>query len=381
MAKMKIYVVDLESVPTRYTCEWKEHLPAMLRAEIAKHKLDIEVINISGGEESIEATPGAFLNFQATNIYKNNQLSDIARRFGSEINAGDKFVFADAWHTGILQLKYMSELLQIPVEIHALWHAGSYDPQDFLGRLIGNKPWVRHTEKALYNAIDHNYFATDFHVRMFMENLLNDGLKSENPWFEDDWSERYDSGKIIRTGWPMEYMADTFSRCDTSQKEDIIIFPHRVATEKQPEIFRDLAKSMPQYKFVVCQDSKLTKAEYHKLLSKSKIMWSANLQETLGISPYEGALLEVIPMLPDRLSYSEMYPKDEVDGVSNYLYPSEWTKSFNAYLKHKEAIMHMITTTIENYDLIRHDVRDSLAPHLTKNYFTATNLTNKLLGL
>ena len=31
-----------------------------------------------------------------------------------------------------------------------------------------------------------------------------------------------------------------------------------------------------------------------------------NLQETLGISWYEGVLVDVIPMVPDRLSYSEM---------------------------------------------------------------------------
>ena len=35
-------------------------------------------------------------------------------------------------------------------------------------------------------------------------------------------------------------------------------------------------------------------------------MFSANLQETLGISWYEGVLVDTIPMVPDRLSYSEM---------------------------------------------------------------------------
>lgn len=377
MAKMRIYVVDLESVPTRYTCEWKSHLPAMLREEIAKSGADIEVINISGGEESIEATPGAFLNFQATNIYKNNQLSDIARRFTSEVKAGDKFLFADAWHTGILQLKYMSELLNIPVEIHGLWHAGSYDPHDFLGRITGDTSWIRHTEQALFNAIDHNYFATQFHIKLFSDSYAPTaeeyGSMSQDDEIDYFITDNTNSTKIIQTGWPMEYMPTLFDKYDSTVKEDIIIFPHRVAPEKQPEIFRDLAASMPQYKFVVCQDSKLSKEEYHKLLAKSKIMWSANKQETLGISPMEGALLGVVPMLPDRLSYSEMYTGD-------YLYPSEWTDSFESYLKHKETIMEMITTVIENYDTMENDVRSVLAPHLMKNYFTATNLVNKIIG-
>lgn len=353
MAVKHIYIVDLESVPSRYTCEWKAHLPKLLNA-LADD--DTAVINISGGEDSIEASPGAFLNFQQTNIYKNNQLNDIARRFSNEVKPGDRFLFADAWHTGILQLKYMSELLGIPVEIHALWHAGSYDAHDFLGRLISDKQWTYSTERALFHAIDYNYFATEFHIEMFCSNLLN------------TTREHILADKIICTGWPMEYMPEMFQQYTCTEKEDIIIFPHRIAPEKQPEIFRDLAESMPQYKFVVCQDNKLSKQEYHKLLSKSKIMWSANLQETLGISPYEGALMGVLPLLPDRLSYSEMYD-------DKFLYPSEWTESYTAYLTYKPQIVERITIMMNNYSGRTHD----LAEHLSKNYFSATKLTKQLL--
>ena len=368
---MRIYVVDLESVPTRYTCEWKAHLPALLRRAIKEAGLDIQVINISGGNNSIEATPGAFLNFQATNIYKNNQLSNIAKRFTSEVKSGDKFIFTDAWHTGILQLKYMSELLGIPVEIHALWHAGSYDPQDFLGRLIKDKSWTYATETALYHAIDHNYFATKFHMELFIQKIPN---KMSHPaTIASTIEQNIKSGKMVRSGWPMEYMPKLLNRYDSSQKEDIIIFPHRIAPEKQPEIFRDLAESMPQYKFVVCQDNALEKVEYHKLLAKSKIMWSANLQETLGISPFEGALLGVWPMLPDRLSYSEMYPKE-------YMYPSEWTASFETYKKHKTDIMVQISILMQPGHCRDEHVKQTLAPYLLKTYFSATELVRRLLS-
>ena len=109
-------------------------------------------------------------------------------------------------------------------------------------------------------------------------------------------------------------------------KRDLILFPHRVAPEKQVEIFRDLKHQLPQYEFVVCQDQQLTKNEYHNLLGEAKLVFSANLQETLGISWYEGALVDAIPMVPDRLSYSEMAMED-------FKYPSEWTESFDAYTK------------------------------------------------
>jgi glycosyltransferase involved in cell wall biosynthesis len=356
MAKMRIYIVDLESVPSRYTCEWKITLPRLLQREVNMRNLNVEIITISGGEESIEASPGAFLNFQATNIYKNNQLNDIARRFTDEVKPGDKFLFADAWHTGILQLKYMSELLGIPVEIHGLWHAGSYDPQDFLGRLIKDKNWTYNTERALYHAMDYNWFATDFHLNLFTDVITNGVLT-----------------KSYRTGWPMEYMPTLFSEYDITKKENIIVFPHRVAPEKQPDIFRNLAASMPEYNFVICQENRLTKTEYHKLLARSKIMWSANLQETLGISPFESALLDVIPMIPDRLSYTEMY-------YSDYKYPSVWTESYENYLIHKSNIMEEIEFIMENYDVLKADLREHLAPNLLKKFFSATELLDKLLS-
>jgi predicted dienelactone hydrolase len=50
------------------------------------------------------------------------------------------------------------------------------------------------------------------------------------------------------------------------KKRDIILFPHRIAPEKQVDIFRDLAEQLPEYEFVVCQEQELTKNEYHNLV-------------------------------------------------------------------------------------------------------------------
>jgi hypothetical protein len=282
------------------------------------------------------------------------------------VEPGDHFVFTDAWHPGIINLKYMSELLNIPVTTHGLWHAGSYDPQDFLGRLVGNKPWVRNAELSFYNAFDHNYFATEFHVELFMRELLNDGLITENPWWNEDWEERYDSGKIVRTGWPMEYMDDTLTVYKNMPKRDLILFPHRIAPEKQVEIFRDLAIHLPQYEFIVCQDQQLTKNEYHNLLGEAKIVFSANLQETLGISCYEGAIVDAIPMVPDRLSYTEMY-------YDSFKYPSEWTESFEAYQVHRPEICGKIIQYMDNYHKFIPTVRKQ-SKDLHDTFFSASEL-------
>ena len=351
---MTIFLVDLESVETRYTGQWKAHVPSLLKK--AGHDVQI----ISGPEDIPTATtPGAFLNFGGTNIYKARQVEQMGRLFcNGSVRAGDHFIFTDAWHPGIINLKYMSELLGIPVTTHGLWHAGSYDPQDFLGRLVGDKPWVRLAEKSFFHAFDHNYFATEFHINMFRDNLLHTNLGSIHDFKE--------TGKIVRTGWPMEYMDSTLNLYKGMKKRDLILFPHRIAPEKQVEIFRDLKEQLPQYEFVVCQDQELTKNEYHNLLGESKIVFSASLQETLGIGCYEGSIVDAIPMVPDRLSYSEMY-------YEGFKYPSEWTKDWNSYLQHRQELCHHIIVTMTHYEKRLPQLRKQ-TQDLTEQFFSADKI-------
>lgn len=356
---MTIFLVDLEAVESRYTGQWKTHVPELLKKE--GHNVQI----ISGPMDIPSATtPGAFLNFGGTNIYKANQVEQMGRLFcDGAVRPGDHFVFTDAWHPGVINLKYMSELLGIPVTTHGLWHAGSYDPQDFLGRLVGDKPWVRHAEKSFFASFDHNYFATQFHIDMFCKNLLDETL-------EDTIKDFIDQGKIVRTGWPMEYMSNTLTAYKNMPKRDLILFPHRIAPEKQVEIFRDLAKELPDYEFVVCQDRQLTKHEYHTLLGEAKMVFSANLQETLGISWYEGAVVDAIPMVPDRLSYSEM-------AVDEFKYPSKWTESYESYLVHKSELVWQITKYMENYKMLLPMLNKQVG-ELTGNFFSAGNLLKSI---
>jgi len=348
-----VFLVDLESVETRYTGQWKSHVPALLQK--AGHNVQI----ISGPTDIPTATtPGAFLNFGGTNIYKARQVEQMGRLFcNGAVHAGDHFIFTDAWHPGIINLKYMSELLGIPVVTHGLWHAGSYDPQDFLGRLVGDKPWVRNAEKSYFHAFDHNYFATKFHIDLFVDQLMGTTIDEINTRYPD---------KIVLTGWPMEYMNDTLDMYKRMPKRDLILFPHRIAPEKQVEIFRDLKEHLPQYEFVVCQDQQLTKNEYHNLLGEAKLVFSANLQETLGISWYEGALVDAIPMVPDRLSYSEM-------ALDTFKYPSEWTESFDAYTIHRKEVCMKIIQYMENYEKFLPSLNKQVDV-LKENFFSCNKL-------
>ena len=345
---MTIYIVDIEAVDTRYTKQWKDYLPKQLR-----HATNNEVVVISGGDTPQATTPGAFLNFGGTNVYKSKQLEQIGEMFcKGEVEDGDYFLYTDAWNPTVIQLRYMAELLGVDITVGGLWHAGSYDPQDFLGRLIGDKPWVRHAEMSMYECYDDNFFASEFHIDLFTDTMM------------DNYD--IDMDKAIRVGWPMEYLKGSLDSYKGMEKRDLILFPHRVAPEKQVEIFRDLAQRLPQYEFVVCQEQSLTKNEYHNLLGEAKMVFSANLQETLGISWYEGALVDAIPMVPDRLSYTEM-------ALPEFKYPSEWTENYDAYLHNRDKVIAQIVNYMENFT----DLQVSLEKQrtkLNKDFFSGTEL-------
>jgi hypothetical protein len=165
-------------------------------------------------------------------------------------------------------------------------------------------------------------------------------------------------------------MQDTLLMYKNMPKRDLILFPHRIAPEKQVEIFRDLKEQLPQYEFVICQEQQLTKNEYHNLLGEAKLVFSANLQETLGISWYEGAVVDAIPMVPDRLSYSEM-------AMSEFSYPSEWTESFEAYKTHRHLVVNRIVNYMENYEKFLPRLNTQVDV-LTKNFFSCDKLLEML---
>ena len=345
---MTIYIVDIEAVDTRYTKQWKEYLPKQLRRAT---NTNVEVI--SGGDTPQATTPGAFLNFGGTNVYKSKQLEKIGEMFcNGTIKTNDYFLYTDAWNPTVIQLRYMAELLGVDVRIGGLWHAGSYDPQDFLGRLIGDKPWVRHAEQSMYECYDDNFYATEFHIDLFAESL------------------DIDDDKTHRVGWPMEYLKDALVPYKGMEKRNLILFPHRIAPEKQVDIFRDLAEQLPEYEFVVCQERELTKNEYHNLLGEAKMVFSANLQETLGISWYEGALVDAIPMVPDRLSYTEM-------ALPEFKYPSQWTEDYSSYRAHRNEVVAQVREYIENYDDFLVSL-DKQRTRLNKEFFSGASLYEQI---
>ena len=120
----------------------------------------------------------------------------------------------------------------------------------------------------------------------------------------------------------------------------------------------------------MCQDQQLTKNEYHNLLGEAKMVFSANLQETLGISWYEGAIVDAIPLVPDRLSYSEM-------AFDTFKYPSKWTESYDAYTVYRPDICRKIIEHMDNY-ATRLPMIYKQVEVLRDNFFSANKLLSNI---
>jgi len=334
---------------------------------------DYTINQIDGDTYSGTTTTGAFLDFLSTNQWKNEQANkffDFVKQ--GKVGKDDQILFTDAWNPVITEIKYVNDLMGMNWKLHGLWHAGSYDCWDILGRAKKSHDWMRHTEKAIFNALDHNYFATDFHANLFVNGLLLNGIAPINPGFKINTYKR--QKKIIQTGWPMEYMWDVLKPYMDIPKEDIILFPHRLAPEKQLDIFKDLEKQLPAYQFIVCQEKTLTKHEYHTLIARSKMVFSASLQETYGIAVcVEAPILNTIPLAPDRLSYNEML-------LDVFKYPSTWTKDFSSYEKHKDELCRAIIYRMANYNAFKTELVKYQMPEL-QEFYTCENLIKQLQSI
>lgn len=348
-----IYIVPIEPIDARYTKQWYENIPAILEKAIADVGADIQVVTIDGTPIAANTTAGAFLDFGATNVYKASQTEAVSRLFSEgKIKAGDKFLITDAWNFIITPIKYMSDLLNIPVEISSIWHAGAYDPSDILGYKM-SKPWPAHAERSWFFSSDFNYYATDFHKNMFLTNLQ----------IGEDFHY-----KAVRSGQPHTPIIDQCSKYEQTPKQALMIWPHRYNDDKQPAIAEDLAVDIPT---IITQKLNLSKEQYYETLGTASVLFSCSLHENLGISIMEGVLAGVIPVLPDRCSYSEMY-------LPEFIYPAEWTANYEAYLEHKEELTLFINDRIFN--------REKYFPALKKQreiliekYLTPTVMVENLL--
>jgi hypothetical protein len=348
--KPRIWVFSLEPLESRYTAQWYDHVPQLLQQATDQY----EVRQVAGQQSVKRVTAGAFLNFVDTNRWKSTQLAEFLNQFDAgQTTPHDRFLFTDFWNPVITQIRYISDLMGFHWQIHAIAHAGAYDPSDILGYKM-TQPWPTHQERSWLYQCDSIYFATEFHRQMFLKNL-------DIPWA--------DHGRAVLSGQPYEMLAPMLRPRQEQQRSVDVIWPHRYNADKQPQIAELLNEHLT---VAITQKLNLSKSDYYDRLGQSRVVFSCALHENLGISVSEGCLAGAIPVVPDRCSYSEMY-------LPQFKYPSHWTSSVDNYRRHATELVEFIREKINNYDGY-HSLLKQQQQRLVDNYLDSSVMMKRIVG-
>ena len=298
MHKRKLYIITLEPIEQRYTKQWYETWEKKFSKWFNVQYIDGDFVLTADGNviNTKKIEKGKFLDINYTNKWKATQVNMMSKLFiNNEVKDDDLFLFMDGWHFGVIALKYMLDLNGIKAKMFAYWHAGTWDEHDFLTQK-GLRDWAVWFEESCFKALDGSFVATEYHKDLIENHMLYT-------------AQCFDKLKIDVVGMPMDWMEEIKGWRLDKDGYEIVVFPNRFDKEKQPEVFDKISKqfSLP-YRFIKTMKESKTRKEYYSLLSVAKVAFSSSLQETFGIAMVEALMFGCIPVVPDRLSYSELYP-------------------------------------------------------------------------
>ena len=267
--QMMLYNIPIEDLEERYSAQWR----ALFEQTFSMLKIKNRTIHPTPLFNEINN--GEFLDVIGTNYFKASQLRELMLYFNSgEIKDGDILFFHDLWYPGIEMLFYVRSLLKIKFKIWGMLHAGTYDPHDYLTQ-NGVRDWAKWFEFGWFSEVDKILVATEYHKNLILK--YTPGLEAIN------------NIKVI--DFPLPLSDENVTKYCTDEKENIVVFPHRLAKEKGWSEFAYIAeklqKEFPDWKFIKTKDICKNKEEYYKLLAKSKVAVSCASQETWGIARSE----------------------------------------------------------------------------------------------
>lgn len=288
---MKTVMMPIEPLEERYSNQWREWFDKYW-----------ESVHFSCNGMCLDnkIKVGNFLDVFGTNHWKATQMAELVKHleqkdFGD--NSTDWVFFHDLWSPEVLTLAYIRDGADLPFKIAGCLHAGTWDKHDFLSKK-NMTFWARQMESSILKVADLIFVATNFHKNMIVREMAE---MTGRLTLED---------KLRVTGFPI--YADFSYREEPATRLPFVVFPHRLNEEKGPDLFAELAMRMADtsYKFFRTKNICSTKDEYYRLLGDAEFAVSFAEQETWGIAMQEALFGGCIPIVPDRLSYREMYPED-----------------------------------------------------------------------
>lgn len=276
-----IFSVPIEPLHERYTEQWFRWFPS------AFQELGTDFQTIEGDQLTTSIETGKVLDVYGTHFYKFSQLQKIVRMIQKRsIINNDTIFFHDLWFPGIECLAYIKQMTGLRFKVAGILHAGTWDEHDFTYPM---RPWAKYIEQGWLNMFDHVFVGSQFH-----KDLIYEANSVTCP--------------VTVTGLPFDFKEVQRPQ----EKENIIVFPHRLDKEKCPEKFDRLIETLEPlikqmgWKAVKTKEVCGSKEEYYQLLGKAKIAVSFAEQETFGFAMLEAIANGCTPVVPNALSYGSM---------------------------------------------------------------------------
>lgn len=321
MKRPTIHYLPIESIPARYTEQMHKWVRDELDKFVALEKVASYFVYVPEFDAS-EISSGQFLDNYGSLIYKQQQLALVIAAMREGIVAsGDIVLVGDIWYPGLEAVKMAAELSGISLVIAGWHYAGVYDPNDYYSKTLNG--WSRAFETMLVkDVVDVICCGSEYHRDFLCRN----------------------TGRCPSKTLPLGLVwnpSEVARNSNGVSKENLVVFPHRLAPEKSPDSFiyaaASLSKDYPSWKFVFSVASGQVpvdllelnsslgspcsfykpkdKSDYYALLARASVVYSSGHQETFGYAVHEGLALGCVPCLPERACYSE-----SVKGDKRWLY-------------------------------------------------------------
>lgn len=289
-----IHFLPIEPLEERYSKQMLRWVTDALRDMIFDYQVYLP-------ESSGRIKIGQFLDCNETINFKAQQIAMVAEAFRmGNVSSGDVFLLGDLWFPGFEGILYIAELNKLKVKIAGWHYAGMFDEHDYLTKNLGT--WARQWEVNMLQTVDAICVGSLFHKEMIASNVP--GAKEKIFPFGLAWvpeAERY---------W-------------SSVTDKIVVFPHRVADEKNPaaffEAYCQLHERFPEWRWIVSTNAQSeivlpngiellrheSKEAYYQFLSRCAIFYSSAFQETFGYALHEAMSLGLHVVAPARCCYPE----------------------------------------------------------------------------
>lgn len=295
---MTLWVFPIEPLEERYSAEWMRSWPRKLA------ELGVPARMILGKHRQSSIQHGEFLDAIDTHYWKATQLAAFIECI-DEVENGDVVLLHDAWNPALEALAYMRDTGAAKFKIAGMFHAGTYDPHDYLAQR-GLGRWAAHTERGWLRALDYACVATEYHKDLLVETRERDAR-----------SVAQLRAKVHVTGFPL--FVESFEWARNDLRSPIVVFPHRLAPEKNPQRFEALRDMYLAWypddahiEWIKTKDVCASKDAYYSLLGSAKVAISFADQETWGIAMLEAHALGCYPIAPEQLSYPETLPPESL---------------------------------------------------------------------